>query len=106
MGTVTVGCKLPNGLIIELDEQRVVLNGANSSALIGGFGLTEVNEALFKAWLEKHKDYEPVKQGLIFAQEKPANAQAEAKDKAKLKSGFEGLDPKKPAEGIEPMDLK
>ena len=106
MNTVIVGCKLPNGLVIELDEQRVVLNGANSSAIIGGFGMTEVNKALFDAWLEKHKDYEPVKQGLIFAQEKPANAQAEAKDKAKLKSGFEGLDPKKPAEGIEPMDLK
>lgn len=106
MSTVTVGCKLPNGLVIELDEQRVVLNGANSSAIIGGFGMTEVNKALFDAWLAKHKDYEPVKQGLIFAQEKPANAQAEAKDKAKLKSGFEGLDPKKPAEGIEPMDLK
>lgn len=106
MSTVTVGCKLPNGLIIELDEQRVVLNGANSSALIGGFGMTEVNEALFNAWLAKHKDFEPVKQGLIFAQAKPVNAQAEAKDKAELKSGFEGIDPKKPAKGIEPMDTK
>ena len=106
MSTVTVGCKLPNGLIIELDEQRVVLNGANSSNLIGGFGLTEVNKPLFDAWLEKHKDYEPVKQGLIFAQEKPANAQAEARDKAELKNGFEGIDPKKPAKGIAPMDNK
>lgn len=106
MSTVTVGCKLPSGLIIELDEQRVVLNGANSSALVGGFGMTEVNKALFDAWLAKHKDYEPVKQGLVFAQEKPVNAQAEAKDKAELKNGFEGIDPKKPAKGIAPMDTK
>ena len=106
MNTVIVGCKLPNGLILELDEQRVVLNGSNSSSIIGGFGMTEVNKPLFDAWLAKHKDYEPVKQGLVFAQEKEVNAKAEAKDKTKLKNGLEGLDPAKPAEGIEPMDLK
>lgn len=34
---VTVGCKLPNGLVIDVDgAQPIVLNGANSSNVIGG----------------------------------------------------------------------
>lgn len=38
--TVTVGCKLPNGLIIEVGGQSVELNGANASNIIGGHGIT------------------------------------------------------------------
>lgn len=39
--TVTVGCKLPNGLILEQGAYKVELNGSNSSIVVGGYGLTE-----------------------------------------------------------------
>ena len=48
--TVTVGCKLPNGLIIEVGGQSVELNGANASNIIGGHGITrDVDADLFNA---------------------------------------------------------
>lgn len=33
---VVVGCKLPNGIVLEVEGYSVVLNGANSSNVIGG----------------------------------------------------------------------
>ena len=38
--TVTVGCKLPNGFVLEVGNQSVVLKGSNDSSLIGGHGIT------------------------------------------------------------------
>lgn len=99
MATVTVGCKMPNGLILEMGEKRVVLNGANSSGIIGGHGLTEgVDKEFWDAWSAKHATLDPVKKGFVFAHEKTANTVAEAKEKAAEKTGLEPLDPKdKPA---------
>ncbi len=95
MAQVTVGCKLPNGLIIRHGEHRVMLHGSNHSEVIGGHGITHgVDAEFFEAWMGAHKDYEPVKQGLIFAHAKEANVRAEAKEKAKNKNGFEQLEPK------------
>lgn len=103
-GTVTVGCKLPNGLHLDHNGKRVTLNGTNSGNLIGGHGLTVVDKDFFDAWLAGHKDYAPVKAGLIFAHANENNARAEAKEKEKNKSGLEGLDPEKPAPGIKKAD--
>jgi len=94
MATVTVGCKLPNGLIIEMGDKRVTLKGANSSVIIGGHGITEnVDKELFDAWMEKNKELHFVKEGHLFAHEKEVNVKAQAKDRAKQKTGFEGLNP-------------
>ena len=38
--TVTVSCKLPNGFVLEVGNQSVVLKGSNDSSLIGGHGIT------------------------------------------------------------------
>lgn len=95
MATVSVGCKLPNGIVMELGEKRQVLNGANSSVLIGGHGITEnVDKEFFDAWAAKNKDLSFVKGGFVFAHEKAANVSAEAKDRSKQKTGLEPLDPK------------
>ena len=40
---VTIGCKLATGLIIGIGGKQVTLNGANSSRIIGGYGLTRVD---------------------------------------------------------------
>lgn len=101
MATVTVGCKLPHGIHMDLDGKRVTLNGSNSSNVIGGHGITEnVDKEFFDKWVAQRKDSPMVKNGLVFAHERSGNAQAEAKEKAKTKTGFEGLDQDKPAPGI------
>lgn len=98
---VTIGCKLATGLIIGIGEKQAKLNGANSSEIIGGYGMTNVDKELADAWFEAYKDFDPVKAGLIFVQDKEANAKAQAKEQAEVKTGTEKLDPKKPAPGIE-----
>lgn len=101
--TVVVGCKLPNGLEILLGGKSVVLNGANSAAIIGGYGLTgDVDKAAFEEWLLDFADAPFVKNELVFAQANERSAKSKAEENAKEKTGLEGLDPKKPAPGIEP----
>jgi hypothetical protein len=110
MQTVTVGCKLPHGLHLDLNGKRVTLAGANSSSIVGGHGITEnVDKEFFDRWMALHKVSAAVKNGLIFSHEKTGNVKAEAEEKKKNKTGFEGLDPKAPAPGIKPdenMKLK
>jgi CTP:molybdopterin cytidylyltransferase MocA len=73
--TVTVGCKLPNGLILEQGEYKVELNGSNSSIVVGGYGLTEnVDKEAFEAWLAVHADQPYVRKELVFAQAKTSSA--------------------------------
>jgi hypothetical protein len=103
--TVSVGCKLPHGLHLDINGNRVTLLGSNSSLVIGGHGITEnVDKEFFDNWLSLHKDSAAVKNGLIFAHDKTSNVKAEAQEKKKNRNGFEGLDPAKPAPNIEPTD--
>ena len=100
--TIVVGCKLPNGLIVEQDGYSVTLNGSNSSSVIGGYGLTEgVDKDAFDKWLLAHKDQPYVKNELVFAQAKANSAAAKATENAKKKSGLEGLPQDNPAPGVE-----
>lgn len=113
--TVFVGCKLPNGLHLDSadadatpgvapdEKNRVTLNGTNSLYVNGillptstGYGITEVDSDFFNDWMARHKDFPPVKNGLIFAMSNEADANKEAKSRASVKSGFEGVDPNKP----------
>ena len=103
MATVTVGCKLPHGLHLDINGKRVTLAGTNASSVIGGHGITEnVDKEFFDKWMSLNKDSAAVKNGLIFSNEKTQNVKAEAKEKKGNKNGFEGLDPTKPGPGIEP----
>lgn len=99
---LTVGCKLPNGLVLEQDGYTVELNGSNSSFVVGGYGLTEgVDKEAFEKWLEVHKNQPYVKRDLVFAQAKTNSAQSKASENEKVRSGLEGLPQDKPAPGIE-----
>ncbi|ELY4670902.1 hypothetical protein ACOJBQ_003914 [Cronobacter muytjensii] len=105
--TIVVGCKLPNGLVVEQDGYTVTLNGANSSNVFGGYGLTEgVDKDAFEKWMEVHKNQPYVKNELVFAQAKSNSAQSKANENASVKSGLEGLPQDKPAPGIEKADGK
>ncbi len=103
---VTVGCKLPNGIVIRHGDKSVELKGWNDEAIYFGHGLTEVDKDFWDAWIKDHADFAPVKGGFIFAQNNFASAKAESKEKEKEKTGLEGIDPKKPGRGITPADSK
>jgi hypothetical protein len=109
--TVIVGCKLPNGLVLELGKkgsqnyQTVTLNGSNAKgALIvpgTNYGVTSVPKAFMDKWMEKHSWLPAVKEKHIFVEEKVENASARALDDQASKTGLEPLDPAKPPKGIE-----
>ena len=117
--TVTVGCKLPNGLKIRLyafgkdamgnvvaqpASGWVTLNGANTSGVIGGFGLTEVDESFWSEWRDKNKDAPYVKNGLVFAESNRDRGIARALDYEKAPTGLEPIDPEKPrVRGVKPV---
>ncbi len=101
---LVIGCKLPHGLILTVGGTSVTLNGTNSTDIIGGYGLTpDVDAAFFDAWCKENHQHPSLAGGFIFAQETTAEAKAQAKDNAENENGFEGIDPKKPGMGVEPV---
>jgi hypothetical protein len=127
-GTVTVACKLPNGLHIEnrtADASspsgygapaRVTLVGSehrrdemgnpiHAWEMSNTFGLTpNVDADFFDQWMKENAESPLVKNRIVFAHGKDTRGMtAEFKD---VKTGLEGLDPKAPGPGIEPMTDK
>jgi len=98
--TVVVGCKLPNGIILDVDGKRITLNGANTTHIIGGYGLTTVDAAFFAAWLKAHAESPLVKKNIIFAQEKEVNAKAQAAETREVETGLEPIAPDTPVPGV------
>ena len=117
MATVTVGCKLPNGIILHIrkaDEDKkiataangqpifednpivktVVLAGANREFLSGsGTGMTDVDEGFWTRWLKQHASWFPAfKAGSIFALPKQdAESKISASNEKRDPTGLEGL---------------
>ncbi len=101
MATVTVSCRIPNGLVMELrakgedSSRKVVLRGSNKSRVPGAPGVTEnVDEEFVKEWLEKNKKLTFVKRGFVAIVKDAAEAEAVGKVTASEKTGLERLDPK------------
>ena len=91
--TVVIGCKLPNGFYMQAGEKIHVIKGYNSSAVVGGHGITEdVPEDLWLAWLTENKDRDLVKNGFVFAHANAKDTKSEAKEKTKTKSRTEPLE--------------
>lgn len=96
---VTVGCKLPNGLHLDLKDRsgevvRVTLNGANSSRIIGGYGLTEnVPAEHITEWLKKNSRHAAVINKHIFVHSQTESAVSIAKEQREIKTGVEPIDP-------------
>jgi hypothetical protein len=109
-GLVTVACKLPKGLILEIaGRPRVTVNGFSTPygvvpqhTIIGGYGLTpNVDADFFEEWMMLNEGLDLVKNRFIFAYPKTADASANAKEMAAEKSGLEALDPDNPGRGLE-----
>lgn len=96
---LVIGCKLPNGLIMELgkvgdsNHRTVRLEGSNAARLVGGYGFTRVSEEFWTEWEKKNRHLSFVRQGLVFAHADQASAEDHAKDGAPVKTGLEPLDP-------------
>ncbi len=100
--TVTVGCKLPHGLHLDINGKRVTVNGVNSTEIIGGYGMTkDVDKEFFDAWMALNREHPAVKNELIFSDVQTSSAHAKAVERKDEKTGFEAIDPKKPGPGIE-----
>lgn len=132
MPTVTIGCKLPNGLHLNVfnmvDDYEPVMGGGTRKTqraqfagrvtvkgvgrrvddprIVAGAALTHnVDADHWARWLAANKDSDVVKNGLIFAAAKAGEAEAQAKDHVSLKSGLEPIDPESlPAEFVRKIE--
>ncbi len=121
--TVVVGCKIPNGIILRefvMVEKTIRVHGMVSTEtmsqetgkrftvrgpafpfgqipnipIVGGYALTVgVPGDLARTWFQQNEEADIVKNQLIFAEETLERATSRAKDLAKIRSGFEPLDP-------------
>lgn len=92
--TVSVGCRLPNGVVLELGDKKVTLNGLNKVVIIGvDHGITEVDGDFWAAWSELNKDFTPFKNGAIFSAGDAKSTSALAEDLQGVKTGLEPIDP-------------
>ena len=107
---VTVGCRLPHGLIIHLKDKpsaRVELLGQNKCLIKTPsgteFGLTYVETDFWNKWKSENKDSAILNSGAVFE----AKTDKEAADHVKevYKDKKTGLEPMQPdSMGVSPAD--
>lgn len=122
--SVTVVCRMPAGLVLDLYDvgelaarasaatpvmappkpvASVRLNGAKAdpryhardNILLGMGGRTEVDASFWQAWTAQNPHFLPLKNGLIFAQARAQDANAELAERGQHRSGLEGLEPQR-----------
>ena len=114
-GKVYVACKMPNGLILRLQQPRtkmvpgrfgmteetisefvgahVILSGSRAPGAEHGFGITEVDAPFFAKWWDQNDGLPHVSLGLLFAERDRASLSARIKNRRELRSNFEPIDP-------------
>lgn len=94
--TYIIGCKLPSGLVISHEGQKVKLSGTNDSMLINGFGITrEVPADLWEGFAKTFAEQPLIRNGIVFAVTDESSAKDASQERAEQKTGMEQLDPKK-----------
>lgn len=86
---------------VKATDRRVVINGCavprgepHDKEIVCGFALTHgVDKAFWEEWKRQKKGFPPLEKGEIFAYEKMASVQGEAKEKADMVTGAEPADP-------------
>ncbi len=129
MNTVTIACKLPNGLLLEnlvggvrtrvrvngsrlpvnakgTQIQKFELAGREDPMLADSYGLTpNVPADFWEQWERENAEYPAYKRGLIFATGQRESTIAMAKELVNdTTSGFEPMDPEKPGRDLAPAD--
>ncbi|MCT6814206.1 hypothetical protein [Bombella apis] len=130
--TVTVLCRLPSGIRLDLHDlsslsertqatapvmtppqarSSILLNGIRQdplyhpveNRLLGRAGRTPVPTNFWKAWLEQNRQSDLITRKIIFAETTPARADNAMAELAKDRTGLEGADNTTLAEGVTPM---
>ena len=102
MAVVTVGCRLPSGLEIQVGDKKIELAGQNQRYKELGieiillkdedYGTTEVDASFWEAWKQiVGQDFAPLKSGAIFESKNATEAKAQAKDLKEKKTGHEPM---------------
>lgn len=103
MSTVTIGCRLPSGLILDLGDPTkptVELAGqrqaqARSTMILlseEDYGTTVVDQSYWEAFVNRvGPDFAPIKSGAIFVAKNEKEAKAIHKDLKGKKTGHEPL---------------
>ena len=102
MAVVTVGCRLPSGLEIQVGDKKIELAGQNQRYKELGieiillkdedYGTTEVDASFWEAWKQiVGQDFDPLKSGAIFEAKNATEAKAQAKDLKEKKTGHEPM---------------
>lgn len=106
MAKILIGCRLPNGLILQHPESKakVTIAGLHSSKIIGAKHITtEVDAEFWAAWKAAYaSDFKPLKTGAIFEAASASAAESKAKELEKEKTGFEPM--AKEALGVKPSE--
>lgn len=88
---ILIGCKLPNGLIIEhpVSGKKAEINGLNKAVIIGATHVTtEIDADVWDAWKAQNATFPALKNGSIFEAANAKEAAAIVKDTDKT-----GLEP-------------
>jgi len=101
MSKITIGCRLPSGLKLEVNGVTVGLAGQRQaqerSPIItlsaDDYGVTEVDTSFWEAFKARvGKDFAPIKSGAVFEAKNTNDIKAKAKDLKGEKTGFEAMD--------------
>jgi len=100
-GFVTVACKLPQGLIIPLpDERSIKLHGRASPFAVAEHGMTQVTEADWATVLAMYAGAKWLTSEAVFALKEPESAAAKASERQGVDAGFDPIDPNNPNNGL------
>lgn len=112
MPQISVGCRLPSGLVLEIPgKSRVILAGQRQaqerSPIImlsqDDCGYTDVDQDFWEAWKKMvGPEFAPLKYGAIFEAKNQQDAKAKARELKKEKTGHEPLSQEAP--GIKSAD--
>lgn len=93
-GTYVIGCKIPNGVVIRGADKQIVINGARSSNIVGGYGLTEdVPADVWDEYAKAHAKSPAILNGLLFAVGDMKSAKDAATERQNEKTGLEQIKP-------------
>lgn len=127
LDAATIPQYLANGELADSGErdldERIIIKGTDSLRVVGedgtdtgvimpgsgGYGITVLegkDVERWRDWYARHREYPPVKRGLIFEVGSESDARAEGEKRRDVKSGAERLDPNKLPAGIEKADTK
>lgn len=115
METVSVACKLPNGLRLRVAgrKEEFVLRGTALGwgvtpeyPIVGGAAITtEIPADFWAQWWEQYKDADFCRRGFVFAAQKQGDVRAKATELEGVSSGLEGLNTTNLGERIKQLVL-